>query len=239
MTPHVLPPLPYDYNALQPWIDAATLRLHYDHHRARVAALNAAEDRLAMEGGNADFAWMGHLQHLVAVRTAEHMMHCLFWEIMGPNQGGAPVGSVADQIRDDFGSFAGLKSLFGATATAMETAEWIALVWQAASDRLAIRALDYQQLHGWWDVGIVLALDVSEHAYYLQYQNRRAEYVHNWWNTVNWPRVAQRFTAATQSWRAGTPERPRSQRRHRDALPVRVDSLSDALCFPGNSHRPR
>ena len=214
MTPHILPPLPYDYNALQPWIDEATLRLHYEYHRARVDALNNTEARLAIERGRTDFAWLAHLQQVVAARTSEHLMHCIFWEIMAPNQGGVPRDALADQIRDDFGSFASFKSLFCATAAATEIAEWIALVWQPTSDRLAIRTVDCQQLHGWWDVGIVLVLDVSEHAYYLQYHNRRAEYVHNWWNTVNWPRVAQRFTAASQPWpRAGTanPRPPRSQ----------------------------
>jgi len=216
MTRHVLPPLPYDYSALRPWIDEPTLRLHYDYHRTRVAALNAAEERLARERSNPDFSWLGHLQQLVAMRTAEHMMHCLFWEIMGPNQGGAPHDALVEQIRDDFGSFAAFKSAFSATAAAVEPAEWVSLVWQPTNDRLAIRTVDYQQMHGWWAVGIVLVLDVSEHAYFLQYHTRRAEYVHNWWNTVNWPRVAQRFTAATQPWpRIDTTMRtPRSQYQH-------------------------
>ena len=239
-TPYILPSLPYDYSGLRPWIDEPSLRLHYDHHRTRIDLLNAAETRLAVERGRADSTWIGHLQHLIAVRTSEHLMHCLFWEIMGPDQGGVPAGTLAEQIRDDFGSFADFKSLFCAAATTLEIGEWVTLIWQPTTERLAIRTVDCHQLPCWWDAGILLALDVSEHAYYLQYHHRRAEYVHNWWNIVNWPRVAQRFTTATQPWPriAGpTLTPPRPEGRNRDAL--RVASLS---CHPGATditHRQR
>ena len=242
-TPYILPPLPYDYTGLQPWIDEPSLRLHYDLHRTRIDSLNAAETRLAVERGRADSTWIGHLQHLIAVRTSEHLMHCLFWEVMAPNQGGVPGDALADQIRDNFGSFAGFKSLFCAAATTLEIGEWVTLVWQPTTERLAIRTVDCHQLPCWWDVGILLALDVSEHAYYVQYHHRRAEYVHNWWNTVNWPRVAQRFATATQPWpRIVGPtstQRPRPERRNRDALSVRVDSLSRPPRPAETTHRQR
>ena len=242
-TPYILPPLPYDYTGLQPWIDEPSLRLHYDLHRTRVDSLNAAETQLAVELGRTDSAWIGHLQHVIAVRTSEHLMHCLFWEIMAPSQGGVPVGGLADQIRDDFGSFAGLKSRFGAIATSLEIGEWVTLVWQPTTERLAIRAVDCHQLSCWWDAGILLVLDVSEHAYYLQYHHRRAEYVHNWWNTVNWPRVAQRFATATQPWRrvAGTTstQRPRPERRNRDVLSGRLGSQSHPPGPTDTTHRQR
>ncbi len=233
MTSHVLPPLPYDFRALQPWVDEQTLRFHYDHHRARVDALNAAEAQLAAQADSADMGWRRYLQRVVALRASEHVMHCLFWEIMGPNQSGAAGDALADQIRDDFGSLATFKSQFCAAAIALETEEWLALMWQPARARLAIRAVDYSQLPSEWAAGILLALDVGEHAYYLQYQNRRVEYVHNWWNIVNWPRVAERFTTATQPWPRDTGSRagqqPRRQRRYRNAL---------ALCFGGVSQPP-
>ena len=233
---HLFPPLPYDYAALQPWIDEQTLRLHYDHHRSRVDALNAAEAQLVAQPDSSDFAWMRYLQQQVAVRTSEHLLHCLFWEIMGPNQGGAPRGVLADQIQDDFGSFATFKSQFCAVATMLEVSDWVALVWQPTSQRLVIRAVDYHQIPSEWHVGIVLALDMSEHAYYLQYQNRRVEYAHNWWNTVNWPRVAERFVAAAHPWTSSTSARSRQQRRYRNALSVCVDGVSE---LPPAAYDPR
>jgi Fe-Mn family superoxide dismutase len=243
MTPHCVPPLPYDWTALQPWIDEQTLRLHYEHHRARVDALNAAESQLVAQRDNADFAWLRYLQRLVAIRASEHLMHCLFWQLMGPNQGGAPGDALADQIHDDFGSFATFKSQFAALATTPETGEWVALVWRPTSGRLAIRSVDYHQLPCEWGMGILLALDVGEHAYYLQYQNRRAEYAHNWWNIVNWPRVAERFAAATHPWThtpaASTTSRPQPRRRYRHALPVCVDGGYQFPRSADPSRRPR
>ena len=242
-TPYVLPPLPYDYTGLQPWIDEPSLRLHYDLHRACIESLNAAEAQLAGERDRTNSTWIGHLQHVIAVRTSEHLMHCLFWEIMAPNQGGAPIDALAHQIRDNFGSFASFKSLFCASATSLEIGDWVTLLWQPTTERLAIRPVDSHQLPCWWDAGILLALDVSEHAYYLQYHHRRAEYVHNWWNTVNWPRVAQRFAMATQPWpRMAGPastQQPQAERRNRDALSVRVDSLSRPPRPTDRAHRQR
>ncbi len=242
LTSHVLPPLPYDFSALQPWIDEQTLRLHYDYHRTRVDALNAAEAQLAAQADSADFAWRRYLQRVVAMRASEHVMHCLFWEIMGPTQSGMGSDALADQIRDDFGSLATLKSQFCAAAAALEAEEWLALVWQPASARLAIRPVDYSQLPCEWAVGILLVLDVGEHAYYLQYQNRRIEYAHNWWNIVNWQRVAERFTAATRPWPRAANSRPGQQlrrpRRQRNALPLCVDVVSQPA--PADeSGRPR
>ena len=243
MAAHVLPPLPYDFRALQPWIDEPTLRLHYDYHRARVEALNAAEAQLAAQAASADFAWLRYLQRVVALRASEHVMHCLFWEIMGPNQSGTGSDGLADQIRDDFGSLAAFKSQFCAAAIALEAEEWLALVWQPASARLAIRPVEYSQLPCDWAVGILLALDVGEHAYYLQYQNRRMEYVYNWWNIVNWLRVAERFTAATRPWRRAAGSRSgqssRRQRRYRNALALCVDGVSQPSPPASESGRPR
>lgn len=240
---HSLPPLPYDPAALQPWISEQSLRLHYEHHRARVDALNTAEAQLAAQQNSSDFTWIRHLQRLVAVRASAHLMHSIFWDIMGPNQGGAPRDALADQIRDDFGSFAAFKSQCGAAATSLETGEWIALVWQPAGERLAIGTVDDYQLPYGWNMSVLLALDVSEHAYYLQYENRRAEYVHNWWNTVNWPRVAERFAAATappsQATAPYTAQPLRQRRRDRNALSLCVDGMSQLPGRAGDARRPR
>jgi superoxide dismutase, Fe-Mn family len=226
-TPHRLPQLPYDYTALEPWIAESCLRFHYDYHRVRVDALNAAEAQLAAQHDSADLAWVRYMQRLVTIRASEHRMHCLFWDIMRPNAGDLPSGALADQIHDDFGSFAAFKSQFGSVATTPETGDWVALIWQPANARLALRSV-YRQLPWEWEVGTLLALDVSEHAYYLQYQNRRGEYVHNWWNTVHWPRVAERFATATHLWTAAANRaiRPQRGRRNRNALSMGVDGWS-------------
>jgi len=208
MRPHALPPLSYDYGALQPWIDEQTVRIHHGYHHLRcVEALNGAQERLTAAWQSGDFHLIRYFQRLVALHGSEHSLHKLFWEIMGPNQGGQPRGELADQITEDFGLFATFKSQFSAAATSLEAGGWAVLTWQPWNQQLAIVDEESQRLHAERETGVLLALDVSEHAYYLRYQHRRAEYVHNWWNTVNWPRVAERFSLAT-STNAATPEKP-------------------------------
>lgn len=223
MTRHELPALPYDYNALQPWIDEQTMRLHHDyHHRRWVEELNAAQDRLVAAWQSGDAALIRHFQRLVAVYQSEHALHGLFWETMGPNQGGQPKGELADQIAQDFGSFGGLKSRFSRVANSLETAGWVVLVWQPWHSQLAIVSGESAGLQTESGGTAMLALDVWEHAYYLRYQHRRAEYVHNWWNTVNWVRVAERFGAAS---RTALPRRERAHRRRGSLLRRTPDAL--------------
>ena len=208
MRPHALPPLSYDYAALQPWIDEQTVRIHHDyHHHRAVEALNSAQDHLNAAWQSGDFQLIRYYQRQVALHGSEHFLHKLFWEIMGPNQGGQPRGELADQIAEDFGFFTTFKSQFSAAATSLEAGGWVVLIWQPWSQQLAIVDQDSRRLHAQWETPAVLALDVSEHAYYLRYQHRRAEYVHNWWNTVNWPRVAERFSRAVRDT-AGTGGKP-------------------------------
>lgn len=197
---HVLPSLPYDYCALQPWIDEQTMRIHHGYHHLRfVEELNAAQARLEAAWQSGDISLVRHFQQLVATHESAHALHALFWETMGPNQGGQPRGELTDQISEDFGSFATFKSCFSAAASSLETGGWVMLAWQPKSQQLAIRAAEGYRLDAGVDAGALLVLDVAEHAYYLKYQHRRAEYVHNWWNTVHWPRVMQRFAVAVQS----------------------------------------
>ncbi len=200
MPSHALPPLPYDYSALQPWISEQTMRIHHDaHHRACVDALNATEARLGSERHTLDFVLIRHLQRLVALHASEHFLHCLFWEVMGPNQGGQPRDELADQIGEDFGSFAAFKSQFCIAATSLDSGGWVVLAWQRGSEQLTLRTVERHQPQSECDIDTLLVLDVCEHAYYLQYQNRQVEYVHNWWNSVNWPQVARRFAVARHS----------------------------------------
>jgi Fe-Mn family superoxide dismutase len=199
MIRHALPPLPYDYGALKPWIDDLTMQIHYDHHhRQCVDHLNVAQERLVAAWQSGDFSLIRHFQRLVALNESGHFLHSVFWETMGPNQGGQPRAELLDQINQDFGSFASFKSRFSAAASSLQDGGWVVLAWHPGTEQIVIRAAEHHWLPVNWGGAVLLVLDVWEHAYYLKYQNRRAEYVHNWWNTVNWPRVAQRFAAASQ-----------------------------------------
>ena len=241
---HELPPLPYDYSALQPWIDEQTMRIHHGYHHFRsVDELNAAQQRLEAAWQSGDISLVRHFQQLVATHESAHFLHSVFWEIMGPSQGGQPRGELSEQVTEDFGSFPAFKSCFSAAASSLETGGWVMLAWQAKSQRLAIRAVEGYRLEAGADIGALLVLDVAEHAYYLKYQHRRAEYVHNWWNTVNWPRVAQRFAVAVQS-RTGSVGNntfgctsPKRRDRHVSSAPT--SPAFDARSVYGSTVSPR
>ena len=199
MTPHSLPPLPYAYDALEPWIDEQTMRVHYEqHHRELVGRLNEAEARLEA-AQSCDDLWLTHMLQQRAAKLAwAHFLHCLFWEVMGPHQRGLPTGALADQLSEDFGSFAAFKAQFSAAASSIHPSGWVILGWREATHQLAINVVENDMPPSGWATPAVLVLDVCEHAYYRKYEHRRAEYVHNWWNAVNWPRVAQLFAGAVQ-----------------------------------------
>jgi Fe-Mn family superoxide dismutase len=198
-----VPPLPYDYGALEPTIDEATMRLHHDkHHQAYVDNANAALAGTEWEDKSVE-------QVLVALdlipeekRTAVrnnaggHANHSLFWEIMSPDGGGEPTGSLGDAINDTFGGFDELKSAVNDAGAKRFGSGWSWLVWDGTG--LAVYSTPNQDspiLKDWDDVPL-LGIDVWEHAYYLTYQNRRPEYLGAWWNVVNWDAVQQRFDAA-------------------------------------------
>ncbi len=194
---HTLPDLPYDYNALEPHIDAQTMQLHHDkHHKTYVDGLNTAEQRLADARSKGDFAAIQQLARLVAFHGSGHFNHCIFWKNMAPKKGGEPKGAVADQIKADFGSFENVKKQFSAGSVAVEGNGWGILGWHPLAGKLqTYTAMNHQNLTQWGVIPILM-LDVWEHAYYLKYQNRRADYVAAWWNLVNWDDVAQRLTDA-------------------------------------------
>lgn len=195
--PHELPPLPYAYDALEPYYDEQTVRLHHDkHHAAYVAGLNKAEEQLAAARAAGDYALIKHWERELAFHGSGHLLHTLFWENMTPGGGGEPDGELAAQIAQDFGSFEAFKAQFSAAANAVEGSGWGLLGWLPAFGKLAILQVEKHQDLTVWGVLPLLIVDVWEHAYYLKYQNRRAEWVSNWWNLVNWPDVARRFAAA-------------------------------------------
>jgi len=196
-----VPALPYDYNALEPHVDEATMRVHHDkHHQAYVDKANAALEGTEHDGKPVDEV-LRALDSLPADKQGPlrnngggHYNHTLFWEAMSPDGGGEPQGELATAISSTFGSFDAFKQQFEAAGVARFGSGWVWLVLDGGELKITSTAnQDSPVLEG--QVPLV-GNDVWEHAYYLQYQNKRPDYLKAWWNVVNWPKVAERFAAA-------------------------------------------
>ncbi len=190
-----LPQLPYPLDALEPHYDARTLELHHGkHHLAYVNSLNAALDKLAAARAAGDFALVKHFEREVAFHGGGHILHSVFWTNLSPDGGGAPAGELADALVRDFGSLTAFDAQMRAASNAVEGSGWGVLAAETGSGRLTILQVEKHQnllLPGWVPV---LVIDVWEHAYYLKYQNRRAEWVDAViQHLVNWPDVAGRW----------------------------------------------
>lgn len=191
---HELAPLPYDYNALEPYCDEETVRLHHDkHHAAYVAGLNKAEEMLEQARQSGDFATVAHWERQLAFHGAGNFLHQMFWENMAGNAGGEPEGALAKQIEQDFGSFDSFKKQFSSAAGAVEGSGWAMLGWMPDWQKLYVFQVENHQKLVIPGVEPLLVCDVWEHAYYLKYQNRRPEWVEAWWHIVNWQDVQKRF----------------------------------------------
>jgi Fe-Mn family superoxide dismutase len=200
--PHVLTPLPYDYAALEPHIDARTMMLHHDmHHAAYVANLNSAIEKFpALRQRSA--LWL--LLHLNAVpeeiriavhnNAGGHVNHSLFWQAMSPDSGSMPKGALADALKRDFGSVAQFEAKFVESGTKLFGSGWVWLVrTRQDGGRLQVVTTsghDNPLMQGQFPL---LLNDVWEHAYYLKYENRRADYLKSWWSVVDWEEVTRRF----------------------------------------------
>ena len=197
---HELVPLPYPYNALEPYIDEQTVHLHHDlHQKGYVDGLNSAEKKLADARAAGDFALVKHWSRELAFQGSGAFMHEFYWANMGPagkGGGGEPTGALAEQIKQDFGSFEAFKKQYSAAAVAVEGSGWAVLAWQPQGKQLVILQPEKHQQLTQWGVVPLLVCDVWEHAYYLKYQNKRAAYVEAWWNVVNWADVAARLGKA-------------------------------------------
>ena len=198
-----LPPLPYDYAALEPHIDTQTMQLHHDkHHAAYVNNLNAALEIYPDLQTKSAEALLRELNSLPeAVRTAVRnqgggvVNHAMFWQIMGPSAGGEPTGDLANAIKAAFGDFASFKDQFTKAAMGQFGSGWAWLLLDG-SGALKITNLPNQNSPLSDGQTPILLVDVWEHAYYLKYQNRRADYLNAWWNVVNWTAVAERYAKA-------------------------------------------
>ena len=196
-----VPPLPYGFDALEPHIDARTMEIHHDkHHAAYVTNLNAALEGTEWMDRPID-AVLANLEIIpedkrTAVRNngGGHANHTLFWEIMGPNGGGEPTGALADAIADTFGSVDELKAAVNDAGVKRFGSGWTWLVWDGTG--LAVKSTPNQDSPVMDSEAPLLGIDVWEHAYYLNYQNRRPDYLAAWWNVVDWEAVSARYEAA-------------------------------------------
>jgi len=199
MEEYKLPDLPYAYNALEPYIDEATMKLHHDkHHAAYVNGFNAALKKLEEARAKGDFASVQALSKLAAFHGSGHVMHSIFWEVMCPKEKSAEPksGALSDAITASFGSLEAFKKHFSEAAKAVEGSGWAVLAYEPIGKRLLVlQAENHQKLTVQGSVPL-LVLDVWEHAYYLKYQNNRGSYVDAWWNVVNWAEVEKRFAHA-------------------------------------------
>ena len=203
MAEFTLPPLPYDFGALEPHIDAKTMEIHHDkHHAAYVNNLNAALkdhpdwqaktiEEICTQINSVPDAVKGAVRN----NGGGHYNHSVFWQMMKPAGGGEPTGALAQAITADLGGFAAFKEAFAKAGATRFGSGW---AWLCVKDgKLAVSSTPNQDNPLMDGSGTpILGCDVWEHAYYLKYQNRRPDYLAAWWNTVNWDEVARRFTAA-------------------------------------------
>jgi Fe-Mn family superoxide dismutase len=185
------------YDALEPVISEEIMRLHHDkHHQTYVDGLNKAERMMEQARKTNDYALLKHWEREAAFHGSGHYLHTLFWEGMDPNGGGQPKGLLLKQLEQDFGSYINFKKHFSEAAKQVEGVGWAILVWVPRARRLEILQSERHMILTQWDTIPILALDVWEHAYYLQYKNNRAAYVDQWWKVVNWPQTEQRLLEA-------------------------------------------
>ncbi|MDG1747162.1 MAG: superoxide dismutase [Bacteroidia bacterium] len=197
-----LPKLSYDFSALEPHIDAKTMEIHHGkHHQAYVSKLNDAIQGTELEGQSMEELMSNVSKHSAAVRNngGGHFNHTLFWSVMSPNGGGEPTGKLADAINKTFGSFEEFKTQFASAAATRFGSGW---AWLVVHDNNLVVTSTPNQDNPVMDVAEVkgtpiLGLDVWEHAYYLNYQNRRPDYIGAFWNVVDWNVVGQLFEQAT------------------------------------------
>lgn len=192
-----LPALPYAYNALEPVIDEETLRLHHDkHHAGYVRGLNKAEHQLEKARKSKDYALIKHWERDLAFHGSGHILHTMYWENLSPESNGKPDGALAKAIDVDFSNFDLFKEHLVAATKSVEGSGWGVLAYNPMFKKLVILQAENHQNLTQWGVVPLLVIDVWEHAYYLKYQNRRADYVQNIFEIINWQDVTARLAKA-------------------------------------------
>jgi Fe-Mn family superoxide dismutase len=200
MPTYTLPDLQYDYGALEPHISAKIMELHHDkHHSGYVKGANEALEKLDEARDKEDFTRVGALEKALAFNLSGHVLHSLFWQNLDPKGGDRPHGPLAEAIQKDFGGFDKFKRQLSAVASSIMGSGWAALVWEPLGGRLLTTQI-YDHQSNLSQGGIpILVLDAWEHAFYLQYQNRKTEFFEAVWNLWNWKDVAQRFRAVAHT----------------------------------------
>jgi superoxide dismutase, Fe-Mn family len=195
-----LPDLSYDYDALEPHISGRIMELHHDkHHATYVKGANTALERLHDARGRDDFETISMLEKNLAFNASGHILHSVFWTNLTPDAPPAPTGPLASAIDDTFGGLAAFRAHMTQAAATVQGSGWALASWEPFAARLVVQQVyDHQGNHGQGTIPL-LAIDAWEHAYYLQYENRKADFFDAIWNVVNWPDVAARYEAARRA----------------------------------------
>jgi superoxide dismutase, Fe-Mn family len=192
--PYTLPQLNYDYGALEPHLSARIIELHHSkHHQAYVDGANVTLDKLASAREANDFGALVGLEKALAFHLSGHVLHSIYWTNLSPKGGGEPNGVLRDAINQAFNDFALFKAHMTQATIGVQGSGWALLSWDPLSKRLVIEQVENHQNSTVQNATVLLAIDAWEHAYYLQYENRRADYVQEIWNVINWDDVAARF----------------------------------------------
>jgi Fe-Mn family superoxide dismutase len=199
MSEYLLPELAYDPGALEPHLSGQIVELHHSkHHAAYVKGANAALDKLAEARAAGNFDSLVGLEKSLAFNLGGHVLHSMYWANLSPDGGDKPTGDLAAAIDEHFGSFDAFRSHFSQAATLVQGSGWGILSWEPVGRRLIVEQLEDHHENTTLGAVPLLAIDTWEHAYYLQYQNRKPDYVEAIWNVVNWADIARRFAAATK-----------------------------------------
>ncbi len=192
-----LPDLKYDYSALEPHLIAKILQLHHDkHHAAYVNGANETLDKMHDARKKEDFSTVNQLEKSLSFHISGHKLHSILWTNMAPHAGGEPSGEIKSQIEKDFEGFAGFQKQFNAATLGVQGSGWGVLAWEPLAEKLIVQQVyDHQAEHAQGAVPL-LVCDIWEHAFYLQYENRKAEWVNAFWKVLNWDDVNRRLTDA-------------------------------------------
>jgi superoxide dismutase, Fe-Mn family len=194
---YTLPDLPYDYGALEPHISGRIMELHHGkHHAAYVKGANTALQRLHDLREKGDFTAISMLEKSLAFNVSGHVLHSVFWTNLSPDGGGEPDGLFGDLVTQTFGAFAAFRQQMTEAVSTLQGSGWALASWEPVAGRIVVQQVyDHQGNHGQGTVPL-LAIDGWEHAFYLQYENRKAEFFEAIWNVVNWADVTERFERA-------------------------------------------
>jgi len=196
---YTLPDLPYDPGALEPHISGRIMELHHDkHHAGYVKGANETLEKLHEMRGKGDFSVVSMLEKNLAFHVSGHVLHSLFWTNLSPNGGGDPTGDLAELLDDTFGGVTVFRQQMREAAATIQGSGWALASWEPVAGRIVVQQVyDHQGNHGQGTIPL-LAIDAWEHAFYLQYENRKAEFFSAIWNVINWADVTRRLTDARQ-----------------------------------------